>query len=385
MIDSNIHILIVRTSSLIIDFKTYNCQETGLAAALVRKGFRVSFVTPGKQYKHIQFPIDNKGDINIYTVDFLKLNRNICWYKGYFKLLKMIRPDLIHINSISLSMSFLTQLWADKHGIKTVVIQGNYEVTQKTILKQLEQLFNYTIGRYIIKHCNGVGCKTYWASDFIKKYVPSIKTKLTRIGLDTSRFYNKKYIDWRKMLELNDEKILLYVGTLEKRRNPLFLIEILNNLSDDYHLIIVGNGILKEEIKTNIKYRKLEKRCHLLGKLSQEELPSLYKTADIFLLPSDYEIFGMVILESMYFGTPVISTHTAGAESIITSGKDGIILEKKDVSIWCNNIIRMMDDTDLLESMGNEAKKTIENYLTWDQTVHEFMNLYEKALKDETK
>ena len=380
---TNPHILIVRTSSLVIDFKSYNCQETGLATALTKKGYKVSFITPGNKAGREIIPVSDNKYIYVYTLTLSKLNRNICWYHGYFKLLKTLNPDLIHINSISLSMSFFSLLWAKYKKKKSVVIQGNYETTHKPLLRNLEQLFNKTIGKYIINNTNGIGCKTKWASDFIKSYSNNIETNITKIGLDVSRFANYNKIDWRAKLNIKDKHILLYVGAIESRRNPLFLIDLLYKLPENYCLVMVGDGQQKDDVVSKLKNYRIESRCKLLGKLPQTDLPSLYEAADIFLLASDYEIYGMVILESMYFGTPVISTLTAGSDTIISNGIDGIILNTLDVDRWKNEVINLTENPQKLLTISISAKQKIENNLIWDKTVDEFITLYNKAFNDD--
>lgn len=379
----NWHILIVRTSSLIIDFKTYNCQEIGLGAALVRKGYRVSFITPGTRNEHLQYSVPGVagGHIDVYTITFTKLNRNLCWYHGFWNLLNKINPDLVHINSISLSMSFIAQYWAIKKDKKNVVIQGNYETTQKPILKQLETLFNKTVGRFVIKHADGLGGKTNWACRFIRQYYPAY-TMLTRIGLDTEKFQKRKDIDWRMKLKINQKKVLLYVGIHEKRRNPLFLIDVLSKLPEEYVLVMVGCGPETDIVSSEISKRHLANRCFMLGKLSQEELPSLYEQSDLFLLASNYEIFGMVILESMYFGLPVLSTLTAGSDAIINDGVDGVVLNNLDVRDWVEHIEQLFETDSCLETMKTKAHESIEKSLIWDKTVDEFVNLYNYAFKN---
>ena len=130
--------------------------------------------------------------------------------------------------------------------------------------------------------------------------------------MDIQKFSSYELKDWKSELSITDKKILLYVGTLEQRRNPLFLLEVLEHLSTDFVLLIVGDGDLRHEMEREIKQKQLQNRCFMLGKRNQKELPSLYKAADLFLLASEYEIYGMVILEAMYFGIPTITTNLAG-------------------------------------------------------------------------
>ncbi len=88
------------------------------------------------------------------------------------------------------------------------------------------------------------------------------------------------------MPETENKHLLLYVGTLESRRNPLFLLDVMERLPDNYLLMIAGDGILKEKLKKRHPRQKFGTKCVILGKLRQEELPALYKASDLFLLAS---------------------------------------------------------------------------------------------------
>lgn len=375
----NIKIVIVRTSTLILDFKTYNCQELGLAKALSKKGYKVSIITPDIKSTHYKEYVDNGEAIDIYTVKFIALNRNICWHYNVDSILKEIKPNIIHINSFSLSMSFWYQIWAKRHNVKTVVVQGNYETTHKIIFKQLETIYNKTFGRYLLKHTNAVGGKTNWACSFTKKYC-ECEPLLTRIGLDIERFSRSQDVDWCNKLGINNKKRLLYVGAQEPRRNPMFLIKIISQLPNDYILLLVGNGPSTPEVNKYIDEFKLNNRVFQLGKISQDKLPSLYKSCDLFLLPSNYEIFGMVILEAMFFHLPVISTLTAGADAIIDNNLDSIIIPNLNVNEWTKKIIEIMETPSYYKKLSKAAYGKVVNHLTWDKTAEEFISLYKKAL-----
>ena len=129
-------------------------------------------------------------------------------------------------------------------------------------------------------------------------------------------------------------------------------------------------------IANKISDEKLQNRCIMLGKHSQSELPSIYAASDCFLLASDYEILGMVIMEAMYFGVPVISTKTTGADFIIKDGEDGIIIDNKDAKIWANTIVRILSDNRARKQIGEAGKKKVMNRFLWDKTCEGFLNLY---------
>ncbi len=373
---SNEHLVIVRTGGSILNLNSYNCQELGLARALTKKGLRVTIIMAGNKYEKLIQKVEGK-EIQIYLLPFKSINQALSWFEGVETLMVGLKPTCIQIHEFGMLMSYRVVKWAKKQGIPCFLIQGSYRTTQKPIFKQLEICFNLTLGKYVLNNVKGIGCKTKMASDYIHHYNKRV-TMPTYIGLDVEKFSDEKsiYKDWRNELGIENKKVLLYVGVLEERRNPIFLLDILSTLSDDYVLLIIGDGPLMTDVKAKIASEKLEKKCFLLGKMGQEYLPSIYQCADLFLLASDYEIYGMVILEAMYFGLPVLSTLTAGSETLIDSYKDGLIINNNDVESWRKGILSIVDNHTLLKNMKDNAKLKIKNELIWDKACERFIELY---------
>lgn len=360
------HLVIFRTSCSVLNLKTYNCQELGLSKALNEKGLKVSLVLAGEKESTETF-----DGVQIFRLPFKAINQQLGLFLGYKKLLEKINPTLIQVHDMGLFMSFAVTRWAKSHGIPCFLIQGNYETTRKPFLKQFEICFNLLFGRYILQNVAGIGCKTKRASQYVKSYL-NCETKVTHVGLDVSKFDNSVDREWKKDLGLQEKKVLLYVGAIEHRRNPFFLLEILSHLSNNYVLLIAGEGSLKQEVKKKIVEKGLTDRCFLLGKIPQNQLPSLYKSSDVFLLASNYEIYGMVVLEAMYFGVPVISSCTAGSESLIIHGKDGYVMRTLDPKSWTETIEQTVGNP----KMKIYARKKIEKEFLWDKIADQFLDLY---------
>lgn len=371
-INKHIHLVIIRTSGSLININTYNCQELGLAKALYRKGINVSIILAGKKAE--KTAIDG---INIYYCKYKAINQQIAWFYNIDSILESLKPSIIQVHDMGLLMSWKVVKWAKRRNIPSFLIQGNYELTKKPLFRQFEYLFNNTFGRYILNHVTGIGYKTPRAMHYLQSYKRREMTH-TYIGLDTSKFDNRERIDWSKQYNLCSQKVLLYIGAIEPRRNPLFLIDLIALLPDDYILLIAGSGPLEEETMHAIQDAKLEKKCRMLGKLRQEELPSLYMISDLFLLPSSYEIYGMVILEAMYFGLPVISSKTAGSEFIIEDFLTGRIIPDLDLNLWKSAILAHFENTEKANEMRQKAHKVIEEKYLWDKASESFMNLYFK-------
>lgn len=373
------HIVIVRTSGSFVDINTYNCQELGLAKALAERGWKVSLVLVGFQDSKVAVEAEG-GTVDVYYLKFKAINQQLSIFLGWKSLLQDLHPDIVQVHDMGCFMTYRVAQWAKRHGIPCVLIQGHYETTRKTLFRQLELLYNFTFGRAMLKAVSAVGCKTFRAERYIKSYTDT-KTFPAPIGLDAGRFDASLEVanNITEQYRIKGKKVLLYVGSMEQRRNPDFLIKVMALLPDDYVLLMVGTGTMLPQVKMLAENCGLGGRAHFLGKLPQEQLPAVYSAASLFLLPSSYEIYGMVIMEAMYFGLPVVSSLTAGSETLINSGVDGYVIPDFDEKTWANAILEATK-SETTDIMRQKAKKEIHEKLLWNKTVENFENLYKYAL-----
>lgn len=370
------HLVIVRTGGSVIDIDSYNCQEIGLAKALTKKGLKVSVVLAGKTSSNKVIHVNDR-EINIYFVKYCGINQALSWFFKLESLLHKLSPTCIQIHEFGMMMSFRVLKWAQRYHKRIYLIQGSYRTTQKPFFKQLELLFNKIFGRYILNNVNGIGYKSPMAARYLQNYTKR-RLSPTYIGLDIDKFNDINAYDDKKALGIDpDKKVIIYVGKLEKRRNPDVLLDIAKLLPKDYIMVMVGTGPMYDDIKRVIDKNSLQSKCLMLGNQKQETLPAIYKMADLFLLISDYEIYGMVILEAMYYGVPVISTNNAGAEVLINDGFDGVIINNKDSVKWKDTILQLMSDNAKLQSMSISASSKIKNFFLWSETSNQFLQLYQ--------
>ena len=367
------HIVIIRTAGSYIDYNTYNCQELGLSKALVKRGYKVSLIMAGPRKEICKHNV-NGETIDIYYLKYIGIHQTLCVFLGLKKLLKVLRPDVVQIHEFGMFTSFVVAKWAKKNGVKCVLVEGDYELTNKKWRRKYEMLYNDIFGHSTLKNVSAIGCKTKAASHYVSAY-SNKKTLLTPVGLDIDKFGNKiNDCDIRKKYGLEGKKILIYIGVMKHRRHPLFLLSLMKGMPDDYVLLMIGVGPLENEMKAYIKNNNL-KNVLMIGRKKQEELPSYYEASDLFLLPSEYEILGMVIMESMYFGTPLVSTLTAGSQTLL-SAETGVIMSDYNIDNWKKVITDMCSNKSKLEMMGNECKKKVRESYIWDKAVENYLHLY---------
>ena len=105
----------------------------------------------------------------------------------------------------------------------------------------------------------------------------------------------------------------------------------------------------------------------------------IYQEADFFLLPTEYEIFGMVLLEAMYYGNVVLTTENGGSSMLIENGENGIVLAQKNASVWADEIMRLHADPAKRTMISSKARQKVANGFTWDALVDRFGKIYESS------
>lgn len=179
---------------------------------------------------------------------------------------------------------------------------------------------------------------------------------------------------------------MLYIGKIEDRRNILFLLDLINSLkNDNVKLVIIGDGgeKYKNECKMYIEKLGLEKYVLYKNALKQIDIIELYKNSDLFILPTKYEIFGMVLLEAMYFGLPCITSINGGSSTIIKNGVNGVIIDEFDKNAWTNSIKYLLTNDESRRKMSISASETITNSFLWDKLADDFIEIYKNVINTE--
>lgn len=173
----------------------------------------------------------------------------------------------------------------------------------------------------------------------------------------------------------SNKTTLLYVGRIGPRKGLNLALKALNELDDpNIELLIAGTGRHEEHLQELATTFGVADQIQFLGYVQEEELPMLYSSADVFILPSLYEGFGLVLLEAMACGTPVIGTDVGGIPTVVDNEETGLLIER-DVSMLAKAIDKMSSNEDYCETLGQNALKKAEE-TSWDSVVHSVEQLY---------
>lgn len=377
-------ILIIRNYPSYMDVKhnTYNIQEVGLAKALVRKGHHCDIVFwTDKQEKEEKVLVDNKVITVFYRRSKVVLKNAI--YKNLDELIE--KYDVVQPAEYNQLQSWLL---AKKYPNKTVIFHGPYYSSFNKRYNAMCKLMDMVILPAYKKLNTRFLVKSNLAKEFlVAKGIQEKNITVVGVGIDLdalsvkeSKIPEENAEFPKELLKINnykDKLRLLYIGRLEPRRNIPFLFDILKKLIEvgvDTELIMIGNGDTEYCSKSLEYAHKLgvKDSIYWVKKAEQKYLSYAYRNSDIFLLPTHYEIFGMVLLEAMYFGKPVITTKNGGSEVLIENGQDGVIIDNFDAEKWCGKIIEMRNNY----SIGKKASKKIHEKFTWNALADGFLEVY---------
>lgn len=293
-------------------------------------------------------------------------------------------------------LPFAELKWLKTFKRDTLVFFGDTSYKHHFLLSIFSKLFCDSRTTVIIHHFPFIGTSGFVASIdkwFMLKYygwmdsiiVPSPYTLDVAKSLFPNKIihyvplpFERKY----KPLDNYQEGNYLYVGTVERRKGLLYLIEAMGKLpfKDKVSLNVVGkitDQIYFEQVKTRIEELDLTKQVHFLGRISKEQLADCYDKAEIFTFPSLLEGFGIVLIEALSRGIPVVCFNNTAMPYTIKDGYNGFVAKNMDVKDFAAKISTLGFNKVIRASLQPGIKKTMEGLMMqgdFEKGIVEFYN-----------
>jgi glycosyltransferase involved in cell wall biosynthesis len=364
--------------------KHYNIQEYGLAKNLVRMGVHVDiYVTGQGAGKSIEEKkVNGRHYFRVIRLPARRFARQAILI-GLEREIQNSDYDLVQVAEDYQFTTFQVARLTRKRKIPLIIVQGFYGRHEKAMAHLLHNLFDNVLGRYIRYNTSHVICKTTSAEASMRAKGYTALTTIP-VGLDIETFsVVEAGQSFREEIGVfQNAPLLLYVGAIEPRRNLSLALETVAIMKDhlpDIRFAIIGDGPDRESIVTQTQEMELSDNVLFLGKMPNRELGRAYSASDLFLLPSKYEIFGMVVLESMAFGTPVLSTPTAGPMDIIHSGVNGFLVPF-DAERIADVALELLGDRATLAQVGQRARTHVRQNYVWSRIAPSYSKVYSDTI-----
>ncbi|RKD32279.1 glycosyltransferase family 4 protein [Thermohalobacter berrensis] len=210
------------------------------------------------------------------------------------------------------------------------------------------------------------------------------KVEIVHPGIDIklyNRDFNREEINKVREKYKLPEKYILYLGTLEPRKNISTIIKAYQNLLKKYdtniYLVIAGKkGWMYKEIFKKVKDYGIEKKVIFTGYVDEEDKPLIYKMSKAFVFPSLYEGFGMPVLEAMSAGVPVITSNTSALPEVV--GNAGLLVNPKSTKELTNAIIKVIEDRNSRNKMVQEGIRQSKKF-SWKRSAEKLLQVYREV------
>jgi glycosyltransferase involved in cell wall biosynthesis len=292
--------------------------------------------------------------------------------KGYSRRLMLVspgiigqlikfKPDVIFAQAYSLwtLLALLLKPWGKW---RFIIIYDGSSPNSDFQDSQLRSWFRRVMSRYADAFvANSYGARDYLVesigakpeSVFTRTYlVPDVKTLQQSLAKNQSANLMEK------------RPVFLYVGRITPRKGLNVLLEACSILQsqgyEDYTLLIIGTGEQQTELEIFVKDHNLEPRVKWIGWVEYGSLGVYFQQADVFVFPTFEDIWGMVALEAMVFGKPVVCSKWAGAAEMVTDGINGYIFDPYNSQELASAMCRFIDEPKLINSLGNQSQQLIE-------------------------
>lgn len=249
-------------------------------------------------------------------------------------------------------------------------------------------VYGWTFGRLLLGHSDVIipSTKSYAMKS---KPLARYKNKITVVpnGVDVERFHpdiDGSQIRGKYLLDENS-KVILFVGRLDIYKGCDYLLKALAiacKKSPQFCLIVVGTGPEESKLKELAKGLVINSNVIFAGFISDEKLPYYYAACDVFVLPSvsPFEGFGLVQLEAMACGKPVVTTTIPGPSEVDAEEVATIHVPPRNIEALADAISRLLNDKALAKKMGDNGKRLVAEKYTWSKIAIDLLEIYKTVL-----
>lgn len=363
-----------------------------LSQKLVKDGQDVTVVT----YRDGDTPYYEDDDgVKVYRVDnfmiapnnfidwVMQLNFNMIAKAGEI-IAKEGKFDVIHAHD-----------WLTAYSAKT--LKTSYDIPMVCTIHATEAGRNSGIRTDMQKYINDTEwLLTYEASEVIvnSNYMkseiqrlfglPFEKINVVPNGVNLNNFNNVyRDYDFRRRFAMDNEKIILFMGRLVYEKGIQHLISAMPKILEHYHdtkLVIAGKGGMLDELKAQANNLGISQKVYFAGYLNSKDVKKMYRCADISVFPSTYEPFGIVALEAMLAGVPVVVSDIGGLNEIVEHGVTGMKSYAGNPNSLADSILNLLFDHKLCDQVVKNAKAKVKAEYNWSKITNDTFYTYQKAI-----
>lgn len=294
-------------------------------------------------------------------------------------LTESYNPEVIHLQG-TMPPYVLAATNLSKRFPVLITIHGDIQEESKyksVIGKGYARLVLMPLAKYALR---SIG-KVIVMSNAMRQRIKEMKPKFIYVipnGVDIGEYSGAFNSDYAKF------SYVLYMGALERLKGPDLLVRAISIAAEWNHhlkLKLAGSGTLRKILEELASYEGIMDQVEFLGFLSGKEKIRALSGASVLAIPSRFESFGIVALEAMSLGVPVIAFRVGGLEEFIEDGVSGLLVDAEDEEGLSKALIRCKESHGLRRKLGEAGRKASERY-SWRAIAHKTTKVYKEVIDD---
>ena len=312
--------------------------------------------------------------VNIYRIKTKNIKGTRSFQRLYhlYRLGTMINPDIIQGQAISCGM-FASLIGKILKKPSITYIQG-YDLYHASTFQKFTEV------KIALKYSKAILAVSEDLKANAMDIFPRSDIFVMPHGLEIERGIEVNADKIRQEDMFLKNRIILFVGQLTKRKGLHYLIEAMRLVHDkikNARLLIIGEGNEKKALREMVTHYKLDNIVHFLGAQPHATAMRYMKTADIFVLPSLEEAFGIVLIEAMSQGLPIVATQVQGIPYIIKDGINGYLVPARNDRLVAEKILFLLNDKEIAKEIGEKNRKYASQF-HWSLLVEKYLELYSR-------
>jgi glycosyltransferase involved in cell wall biosynthesis len=375
--------------------------------ALVKKGVEIEVITPadhGYSYSENWHGID----VSRFCYFYPTRHQVLCYGAGIpknisasrlakvqipffvaaeftYTLLKLLKPrtDVIHAH------------WSIPQGLTGILCKKFLKIPCVTTIHGTDvfglrgQLLQ-TLNAMVINSSDVCTANSRSTARLARNMSKSKNIRVIPMGVDLDLFQRSSEVELLRSHYRRDGRIVLFVGRLIDLKGVDYLIKALPRVIvrfPDVKLLIIGSGPQKDRLVHLTKQLGMERHVSFIGAVSQKDLIKFYSLAHLLVLPSivnhagETEGLGVVLIEAMACGLPVIGSDVGGIPDLIKDGETGLLVKQKDPDLLAEKINILLGTSDLKQRLIENGYKMVKENFSWDIIADKFVEIYRDVLK----
>jgi len=312
------------------------------------------------------------------------------WPKNHIGEIIDLKLDIAHAHT-PFSMGLLAKYIASRQKIPLVYTHHtHYPEYAKFYLKEkiITPFFAKYFSAWFANLADAIICPSFKMKKLLLEYGVKRKKPIyvlpTGVNLKIFKKSKKAGLKVRKKLKISPKaKVLIFVGRMGKEKNPEFLLKMMAEIlkkREDVILLMVGDGPALKELQKIAKKLGVQKNVIFSGAIPHKEIPAFYQAADIFVFSSLTDTQGIVILEAIASGLPVVTLKDDAFKEMVINNKNGFLLKKIIPKIFAKKVLEILNKPSLYHKFSIASQKIARGFSEKNQA-KKLLNIYKSLIR----